>query len=115
MLQKSMQLRTKNLLNVLKYNGGRTEDTIVQWIKKKTGPPSEQLTGEALVAKIGAVKKAVAFVGATDSALFAAHVAAAKDPSIAESFEFYHTTDETVAADLGLSGPGLVVIRNFDT
>ena len=29
-------------------------------------------------------------------------------------FYFYHTTDETVAADLGLSGPGLVVIRSFD-
>ena len=96
------------------YNGGRTEDTIVEWIKKKTGPPSIELSAEALTAKKNTVKKAVVYIGAVDTPLYAAHVAAGKDGATAALFEFLHSTDESVAATFGLSGPGLVVVRNFD-
>lgn len=71
--------------------------------------------GPTLVEKIATVKKAVAYVGPIDSDLYAQHTAAAKDPSVAEKFEFFHTTDETVFADLGLTASGIVVIRSFDT
>ena len=86
----------------------------MQWIKKKTGPPSEQVSGADLVGKKTTVKKAIAYIGPLDSELFAAHNAAAKDPAVADSFEFLHTSDESVAGDFGLSGPGIVIIRNFD-
>lgn len=86
----------------------------MQWIKKKTGPPSEQVSGADLVGKKTTVKKAIAYIGPLDTELFAAHNAAAKDPAVADAFEFLHTSDESVAGDFGLSGPGIVIIRNFD-
>ena len=55
------------------YTGGRTEDTILSWIKKKTGPPSEQLSGDAMKAKKGAVKKAIAYVGPLEGEVFEMH------------------------------------------
>lgn len=45
------------------YTGGRNEETIVNWIKKKTGPPSSEITGEQLAIKKLSVKKAVVYIG----------------------------------------------------
>ena len=95
------------------YTGGRTEDTIVNWIKKKTGPPSEQITGDQLAVKKGNVKKAVVYIGPLEGDLYNIHIATAKNPTLADSFEFYHTSD-AVGADYGLTGAGVVVLRNFD-
>jgi hypothetical protein len=33
----------------MEYNGGRTGDAIVAWLKKKTGPPATSITTEAEV------------------------------------------------------------------
>ena len=95
------------------YTGGRTEDTIVNWIKKKTGPPSEQITGDQLAVKKGTVKKAVVYIGPLEGDLYNIHIATAKNPTLADAFEFYHTSD-AVGADYGLTGAGVVVLRNFD-
>jgi protein disulfide-isomerase A1 len=95
------------------YTGGRTEDTIVNWIKKKTGPPSEQITGDQLAVKKGNVKKAVVYIGPLEGDLYNIHIATAKNPTLADSFEFYHTSD-AVGADYGLTGAGVIVLRNFD-
>lgn len=95
------------------YTGGRNEETIVNWIKKKTGPPSSEITGEQLAIKKLSVKKAVVYIGPQDSELFAIHKAVAKNPAVADVFEFYHTSD-AVGADYGLTEAGIVVLRNFD-
>jgi len=95
------------------YTGGRTSDTIVSWIKKKTGPPSELKSGADLKAMQGDIKKAVVFVGALEGELFEAHQAAAAT-GLGDSFQFLHTADADVASHFGLDGSGVVVVRNFD-
>jgi protein disulfide-isomerase A1 len=95
------------------YTGGRSEETITSWIKKKTGPPSAPVTGEELAAKKSTLKRAVVYIGALEGDLYNAHIAAAKNPSLADTFEFLHTSD-AVGADYGLTGTGIVVLRNFD-
>ena len=72
------------------------------------------MTGEALKEKSGKVKRAVAYIGPLEGDLFEAHMAAAKNVSLADSFEFYHTSDADVAEHFGLSGSGIVILRNFD-
>merc|ERR1712166_1459140 len=55
------------------YQGGRTGDAIVSWILKKTGPPSQEVTCEAL-------KEKTSFVHTTDAACAAEF--GAKQPSL---------------------------------
>jgi protein disulfide-isomerase A1 len=95
------------------YTGGRTADTIVSWIKKKTGPPSELKSGADLKAMQGDIKKAIVYVGALEGELFEAHQAAAAT-GLGDAFQFLHTADADVASHFGLDGSGVVVIRNFD-
>ena len=83
-------------------------------MKKKTGPASEELTSTQLTEKAASAKRIVVFIGATDSDLFTAHIAAAKDAAISDDFEFFHTTDEPVASSYGVTAPGIAVIHNFD-
>jgi len=58
------------------YTGGRTTDTIVSWILKKSGPPSTQVTCAALKEKVEANKFVIAYFGAESESLYTdAHVA----------------------------------------
>ena len=52
---------------VIDYNGGRKEDDIVNFVLKRTGPPSVKVTCEELKKKSGESKFAVAFFGDTNS------------------------------------------------
>ena len=57
------------------YTGGRTKDTIVSWILKKSGPPSQAVTCAALADKVADSKFVLAFFGQESDALFKdAHV-----------------------------------------
>lgn len=59
------------------YTGGRTKDTIVQWILKKSGPPSTQVTCDALKDKVAdeSNKFIIAYFGAEDHPMYTeAHV-----------------------------------------
>lgn len=51
----------------MEYNGGRTENDIVNWILKKVGPPSSEVTCESLKQKTDEHKLVVAFFGDTSS------------------------------------------------
>lgn len=53
--------------NRIEYNGGRTENDIVNWILKKVGPPSSEVTCESLKKKTDEHKLVVAFFGDTSS------------------------------------------------
>ena len=45
------------------YTGGRTKDTIVSWVLKKSGPPSTKVTCDALKSKVADSKFVIAYFG----------------------------------------------------
>merc|ERR1711923_377665 len=97
----------------LEYGGGRTADTIVNWVEKKTGPPAKALAN-AEEAKAFVDGKDVAVIGcfkdeATDAAK--AFLAAA---SGMDEIAFGITGDESVCSEYGVSGEGVVVVKTFD-
>lgn len=73
------------------YNGGRTKADIVNWIKKKTGPPSHVIKdAEDLAAQIKANKVLVVFYGSEDSAEYKQFVSTALT---LDAVAFAHQTD----------------------
>lgn len=95
------------------YQGGRTADAIVSWILKKTGPPSLEVTCDALKEKTAADKFTIAFFGANlDDALYTeAHV---KLSDSEEKVGFVHNLDAACAAEFGATQPSLVFFRQFE-
>jgi hypothetical protein len=73
------------------------------------------VTASALAAKKGNVKKAIAYVGPLEGKLFDLHIEAAKSPALADTYEFYHTSETSAFDEFDMSGAGIVVLRNFDT
>merc|ERR1712212_685490 len=72
------------------YSGGRTADTIVSWLEKKTGPPAKAL------ASLEEAKAFLAVAGAMDD------------------FQFGITGDDTVATEYGLEGEAVLLLKDFD-
>jgi len=95
------------------YSGGRTAETIVSWIQKKTGPPSQELTCDALKEKTAADKFVIAFFGANlDDKLYTdAH---AKLSMENDKISFVHTFDAACATEFGATQPSLVFFRQFE-
>ena len=57
----------------IEYNGGRTHPEIVNWIKKKTGPPSAAVTDAAHLEELKKANKVLTvFLGKEDSAEYQA-------------------------------------------
>jgi len=54
----------------MKYTGGRTKDTIVSWVAKKSGPPSEKLACEDIEATVQKNKLNLIYFGDQTNALF---------------------------------------------
>eukprot|EP00088_Acartia_fossae_P054933 TRINITY_DN6354_c1_g2_i1.p1 TRINITY_DN6354_c1_g2~~TRINITY_DN6354_c1_g2_i1.p1 ORF type:complete len:476 (-),score=188.87 TRINITY_DN6354_c1_g2_i1:185-1612(-) len=97
----------------MEYGGGRTADTIVNWVEKKTGPPAKALAN-ADEAKAFIDGKTVAVVGCfkdetTDGAK--AYLAAASN---LDDLPFGITGDEAVCAEYDVSGEGVFVAKTFD-
>ena len=97
------------------YTGGRTEDTIVQWINKKTGPASKEVADcDAMKIETGEGKLNLSYFGDLSGDLWDAYMGAAKNPAIAENFSFLHTSDASCGEKFGLSGAGISLTRKFD-
>lgn len=97
----------------IEYNGGRTTDDILGWLKKKTGPPADDLkTVDELnklkdssdVVVIGAFKDA-------DGSAAAAYLAVAKT---VDGIPFGITTNSDVLKELGVKGDTIVLLKKFD-
>jgi len=89
------------------YTGGRTKDTIIDWINKKTGPVSTEVTCETMATKTAEAKLAISYNGALEGDLWDAFMKGAKNPSISEKYQFFHTTETSCGSGISLS-------RNFD-
>jgi protein disulfide-isomerase A1 len=100
----------------MEYNGGRTENDIVNWILKKVGPPSSEVTCASLKEKVDATKLAVAYFGDQTGREFSeVFLSAAQDGSVSEKYQFFHLNDKECAASFNaVNTPALVLFRKFD-
>ncbi len=98
------------------FTGGRTENDIVNWILKRVGPPSTEVTCEVLAEKATTDKLALVYFGDLSAREYSeVFLGVASNPAVNEKFSFYHNTDKSCAATHGASFPGLVLLRQFDT
>jgi len=93
------------------YNGGRTADTIVSWLEKKTGPPAKTLA---------TVDEAKAFIADNDIAIIGFFDSVDSDGAKAflaaagnmDDFPFGIATEAAVLAEY--KAAGVVIFKNFD-
>merc|ERR1712038_1997660 len=97
----------------LEYGGGRTAETIISWVEKKTGPPAKALAG-AEDAKAFVEGKDVAVVGCFSDETTDGAKAFLGAASSMDDIPFGITGDEAVCSEHGVSGEGLVVVKTFD-
>lgn len=98
----------------LEYNGGRTKDTIVDWINKKTGPASVEVDCEGMSTRVAEAKLALSYFGSQEGDLWEAYIKGARNPAISEKYSFFHTSDASCASKFGTAAPGIALSRNFD-
>lgn len=96
------------------YTGGRTKDTIIDWINKKTGPVSVEVDCAKMEAATSEAKLALSYFGALEGDLYEAFMKGAKNPAISEKYSFFHTSDADCASKFGTSAPGIALARGFD-
>lgn len=89
----------------------------MNWILKRVGPPSTQVTCDDLKAKVANTKLALAYFGDLSAREYTeVFLGVAGNPSVNEKFQFFHTDDKECAASYGASStPALVLFRQFDT
>jgi hypothetical protein len=69
------------------YTGGRTEPEIVNWILKKVGPPSSEVTCSELKDKIENAKLALVYFGDTSAKEFTdVYMDVANNPTASEKY-----------------------------
>lgn len=94
----------------LDYTGGRTAETIVNWMLKKTGPPSKEVTCDGLTAEVDANDFVLAYFGDVANAAYTdAHVGFA---NVEEKVKFVHAPADCAAAHGG-SAEGFVFFRKL--
>lgn len=95
------------------YGGGRTKDTIVSWVLKKSGPPSTEVSCAALKEKVAESKFVLAYFGDFTNALFTeAHMSFAAGE---DAITFVHSSDAECAKENGVDTlPGVAFFRKFE-
>lgn len=102
----------KGIDTPLAYEGGRTRDEIIHWLKKKTGPPSVELkSADNVEETIGNNEVVAIFFGASGSEAYNAfHNTAAGF----EDLTFAHTFDEAARTKYSPAGESVVLFKKFD-
>ena len=95
------------------YKGGREENDLFNWLQKRNGPASTELTTEEQMTTHSGMSLSVLFVGPAD-----ATEALQNYMALAMEFDdvsFAHTSNDTLRAGLDLQNDyALVVFRDFD-
>jgi len=96
----------------LEYGGGRTENEIVNWLKKKTGPPATELADAEAVKKFTDARDVavVGFFNDRESELAKAFIKAADS---IDSIEFGIAAPSS-SGDLAVTGDKIVLTKKFD-
>jgi len=100
----------------MEYNGGRTENEIVNWILKKAGPVSTEATCEELKKKTEQHKLILTYFGdKSDEKAHGIYHEVAQTGSVSEKYQFIHVNEKACAEIHGAKGfPALVLFRQFD-
>ncbi|KRZ74214.1 Protein disulfide-isomerase 2, partial [Trichinella papuae] len=98
--------------NIIEYNGGRTAEDIVSWLKKKSGPVAVQLEdAEAAEEFVKGALAAVGFFKKADSDKAKAFLDAA---ALIDDVKFGMTSADAVYKALKAEGDGIVLFKPFD-
>merc|ERR1712020_786615 len=97
----------------MEYGGGRTADTIVSWLEKKTGPPAKALANAEEV-KAFIEGKTVAVIGCFKDETTDAAKAYLSAASNLDDIPFGITGDEAVCSEYGVEGEGVIMVKTFD-
>lgn len=99
------------------YTGGRTEHEIVNWMLKRFGPSSTEVTCEQLKEKLVDSKYAVAYIGDFSQREFSeVFISASEDSKMGEKYQFFHSSDVECGSSYQASSfPAIVLFRKFDT
>ena len=95
------------------YGGGRTADTIVSWLEKKTGPPATTLATveEATAFTTGKDVSVIGFFADETTDAAKAFLAAASNM---DDFQFAITSSPEVAAEHKVEGEAVLLLKTFD-
>ena len=95
------------------YNGGRTADTIVTWLEKKTGPPAKTLdTVEA--AKAFVEENSIAIIGFFKDGSSDAAKAFLVTADSMDDYPFAVTAEDAVFAEYKVEKDNVVLFKKFD-
>merc|ERR1712033_96908 len=97
----------------MEYGGGRTADTIVSWVEKKTGPVAATLANAEEVTAFTEGKN-VAVVGCFKDETTDAAKAFLAVASNMDDIPFGITGDEAVCTEYGVEGEGVIMVKTFD-
>jgi len=97
----------------MEYGGGRTADTIVSWVEKKTGPPAKTLASLD-EAKDFVAGKSVAILGFFDDETTDAAKAFLAAAGALDDFQFGISSAADVRAEYKVEGEAVVLIKDFD-
>ena len=74
----------------MNYTGGRAKKAIVDWVIKKSGPPSIEVECGTLVRTKSTFTLALIYFGDFEDALFEVFMESARDPAINDKFALFH-------------------------
>ena len=92
------------------YSGGRTKDTIVSWIMKKTGPVSQEISCGSVASMTSENKLSLVYFGSFEGEMYDSFINVAGGD---EKFTFMHTSGDCASAH-GAQIGSVSVFRSFD-
>lgn len=92
------------------YTGGRTADTIVSWVEKRTGAASTELACDDILTTVAQNDVNIVYFGATEGALYDSFIEFAK---VNEKHKFYNAFGSCAVAH-GAEMPSLTVFRKHE-